>query len=462
MTITVDTIETPGLGDRSYLVHDGEVAAVIDPQRDIDRLLDAALTANVRITHVLETHVHNDYVTGGLALARRVDAAYCVAEGERVSFDRTAIADGIHLDVGSMTIEVVATPGHTHHHLAFIARDGTAADERSSAVFTGGSLLYDTVGRTDLIGEADTEPLTRAQWRSVRSLVDRLPDDVRVFPTHGFGSFCSSSPAADRTESTIADERAGNLAVTIDDEEAFVRELLDGLTAYPAYYAHMDPLNRAGPFEPDLSPLPPLVADELRRRLEHHEWVVDVRDRKAFAAAHLAGSIGLELSESFATYLGWLMPWGTRLTLLGRSSDDLATAQRELARIGIDRPSSGGTVPLGDLAGDRPILDYPLADFAMLAERIQDDGDPDSPVQIIDVRRPDEFHQRHLARAQLTPLHQLLDHLHHLPPGELWVHCSTGARASIAASLLQRAGHEVVLIDDSVEQAPESLVARNS
>lgn len=459
MTVTVDTIETPGLGDRSYLVHDGEVAAVIDPQRDIDRVLDAARAAGVRITHVLETHVHNDYVTGGLALSRRVGAEYCVAEGERVSFDRLAVADGIQLDVGTMTIEVVATPGHTHHHLAFVVRDATADDQRPVAVFTGGSLLYDTVGRTDLLGEADTDELTRAQWRSVRSLVDRLAGDVRVFPTHGFGSFCSSSPAADRTESTIADERAGNLAVTIDDEETFVRQLLDGLTDYPAYYAHMDPLNRAGPFEPDLSPLPAIAAHELRRRLEHHEWVVDVRDRRAFAAAHLAGSIGVELSDSFTTYLGWLLPWGTRLTLLGWSAADLATAQRELARIGIDRPSGAGSGPLDDLSGGRPIIDYPVADFAALADRLRTDGVRTSDIQVIDVRRPDEFHERHLERAHLAPLHQLLDHLHHIPPGELWVHCSTGTRASIAASLLQRAGHRVVLIDDSVEQAPEGLLA---
>jgi hydroxyacylglutathione hydrolase len=461
MTITVDTIETPGLGDRSYLVHDGEVAAVIDPQRDIDRLLDAAQRAAVRITHVLETHVHNDYVTGGLALARRTGATYCVAEGERVSFDRSAIADGTDLDVGSMTIEVVATPGHTHHHLAFVVRDATTDDRLPFAVFTGGSLLYDTVGRTDLLGEADTDALTRAQWKSVRSLVDRLAGEVRVFPTHGFGSFCSSSPAADRTESTIDDERSGNLAMTIDDEDSFVRRLLDGLTDYPAYYAHMDPLNRAGPFEPDLSPLPPITAHELRRRLEHHEWVVDTRDRREFAAAHLAGSIGVELSDSFATYLGWLMPWGTRLTLLGSSADDLAVAQRELARIGIDRPSGGGSSPLDELAAGRPIIDYPVADFAMLAERLGSEGQPGSAIQVIDVRRPDEFRQRHLDRAYPAPLHQLLDHLHHIPPGELWVHCSTGARASIATSLLERAGHQVVLIDDSVDQAPPGLLAPN-
>jgi glyoxylase-like metal-dependent hydrolase (beta-lactamase superfamily II) len=457
MTRTVTTIETTSLGDRSYLVHDGEVGAVIDPQRDIDRVLDAARTAGVQITHVLETHIHNDYVTGGLALARRVGATYCVAEAERVSFDRSAIADGIVLEVGTMTIEVTATPGHTHHHLAFVVRDADPSSAAPAAVFTGGSMLYDTVGRTDLLGAADTEPLTRLQWQSVRGLLDRLPGDADVFPTHGFGSFCSSTPASDRDSGTIDDERHANIASTIDDEDTFVEQLLQGLTASPAYYAHMDPLNRAGPFEPDLSPLPRIEAHTLRQRLEHREWVVDVRDRRAFAAEHLAGSIGVELSDSFATYLGWLLPWGARLTLLGRSDEHIAEAQRALARIGIDRPSNGGVGPIEDHAGDRHLLHYRVADFAALSDRVQ--AEADAPPEVIDVRRDDEFRDRHIEHAHHVPLHELSDRLHHIPPGELWVHCSTGARASIAASLLEREGHHVVLIDDDLDHAPAGLLS---
>jgi hydroxyacylglutathione hydrolase len=459
MAVTVTTIETPSLGNRSYLVHDGDVAVVIDPQRDIDRVLSAARDARVRITHVLETHVHNDYVSGALALSRRVGATCCVAEAERVTFDRLAIADGVSLDVGTMTVEVMATPGHTHHHLAFLVHDAAPATPRPVAVFTGGSLLYGTVGRTDLLGDADTEELTRSQWRSARRLIDRLPDDVQVYPTHGFGSFCSSTPAADRNEGTIADERLENLVATIDDEERFVQELLAGLTDHPAYYVHMDPLNRAGPFEADLSALTPISAHELRHRLEHGEWVVDVRDRRAFATEHLAGSVGVELSDSFATYVGWLLPWGTRLTLLGWSDDDIAEAQRQLARIGIDRPANRGVGPVEDIAGDRPVIGYPVADFRALADRVRAGDDAGEETQVVDVRRLDEFRERHLERAHHIALHELADNLHRLPPGELWVHCSTGTRASIAASLLQRAGHPVVLIDDDLGNAPDDLVA---
>ncbi len=459
MAITVTTIETPSLGNRSYLVHDGDVGVVIDPQRDIERVLAAARDARVRITHVFETHVHNDYVSGGLALSRRVGAVCCVAEAERVTFDRLAIADGISLDVGTMTVEVMATPGHTHHHLAFVVHDTTPTTPRPVAVFTGGSLLYGTVGRTDLLGDADAEPLTRAQWRSARRLVDQLPDDVQVYPTHGFGSFCSSTPGADRSEGTIADERLENPAATIDDEDEFVQELLAGLTDHPAYYAHMDPLNRAGAFEADLSPLAPISAHELRHRLEHGEWVVDVRDRRAFAAEHLAGTVGVELSNSFATYVGWLLPWGMRLTLLGWVDDDIAEAQRQLARIGIDRPANRGVGPVEDLAGDRPVIGYPIADFRALSDRLRAGDGSDRTAEVVDVRRLDEFHERRLERAHHVALHELEDNLHRLPPGELWVHCSTGARASIAASILQRAGHPVVLIDDDLDNAPAHLLA---
>lgn len=458
MAVTVTTIETSSLGNRSYLVHDDDVAVVIDPQRDIDRVLAAAREARVRISHVLETHVHNDYVSGGLALSRRVGAICCVAEAERVTFDRLAIADGISLDVGTMTVEVMATPGHTHHHLSFLVHD-TAPTSRPVAVFTGGSLLYGTVGRTDLLGDADAEELTRAQWHSARRLIERLPDDVQVYPTHGFGSFCSSTPAADRSEGTIADERVENLAATIDDEDEFVQELLAGLTDHPAYYAHMDPLNRAGPFEADLSPLAPISAHELRHRLEHGEWVVDVRDRRAFATEHLSGSVGVELSDSFATYVGWLLPWGTRLTLLGWTDGDITEAQRQLVRIGIDRPANRGVGPVEDLAGDRPVIGYPVADFGDLSDRVRAGDGADGAPQVVDVRRLDEFRERRLERAHHVALHELADNFHRLPPGELWVHCSTGTRASIAASILQRAGHPVVLIDDDLDNAPGHLFA---
>ncbi len=439
-------VETPSLGDRSYVVHDGSVAVVIDPQRDIDRLLTELDVVRLRLTHVLETHVHNDYVSGGLALARRTGAEYVTCAADEARFERRGVADGDEIVTGSLTIRAVHTPGHTHTHLSYVVSDRTGEPR---AVFTGGSLLYGTVGRTDLLGDADTEKLTRAQYRSGRRLVAELHDDVAVYPTHGFGSFCASSGGGDRTSGTIADERTDNLVITIDDEDRFVERLLAGLTEHPAYYAHMSLLNLAGPLEASLAPPVPVVADELRRRLEAGEWVVDLRSRKAFAADHLTGSIGVELDDPFSTYVGWLIPWGSRLTLLAATPEMVAAAQRQLARIGLDQLGGAATGEL-DHAGAGVLREsYRVTDFVGLAAAVERG---EAPV-VVDVRRRKEWQSGHVEGATNLPLHELVAHAHHAPDGELWVHCASGYRASIAASLLARARFPVVLVDDGFDRA---------
>src|SRR5215469_4996046 len=209
--VEVLPIKTPPLGDRSYLVHDGEAALVIDPQRDIDRVIALAAGAGVRVTHVAETHVHNDYVTGGLALARAAGAAYLINGDDPVSFDRTPVGDGDLVEIGGMRVRALATPGHTYTHLAYVVEaGGDDAGGGVAGVFTGGSLLYGSTGRTDLIGPGATAALTRAQWASARRLARELPDTARVFPTHGFGSFCSATQSEAAAWSTIGHEKLVN------------------------------------------------------------------------------------------------------------------------------------------------------------------------------------------------------------------------------------------------------------
>ena len=440
----VVTIETPGLGDRSYLIHDGGTAVVIDPQRDIGRVLQVAETAGVRISHVLETHIHNDYVTGGLALARAAGAAYVVAAAEQVGFSRTAAGDGDEIAAGGLALTVVATPGHTPGHLSYVLHEG-AGDP--VAVFTGGSMLFGAVGRTDLISAEQTEPLTRAQYRSVRRLAEMLPDQVAVYPTHGFGSFCSATPTSGDS-STIGTERQANVALT-SGEDAFVKKLIAGLGAYPRYYAHMGPANRSGPAAPDLSA--PRRADtaDLRRRIEAGEWVVDLRQRTAFARSHLTGSISFELGDPFATYLAWTIPWGTPLTLVGDTPRQVAEAQLQLARVGIDHLAAAAAGATSDLAGGR-LSSYGVCDFAALAAAWGRDG-----LIVLDVRRPDEWHAGHLPGAVHIPFWELEQRAGEIPPGEVWVHCASGFRASIGASLLDRAGRRVVHVDDDWSRATE-------
>ena len=192
MSIDIEVIETSSLGDRSYLATDGEVAVAVDPQRDIDRILDLVDRRGVRVTHVLETHVHNDYVTGGLELSRVTGATYVVGAGDEVEFDRLAVSDGDVITTGGLQLRVLHTPGHTHHHVAYVLYDNATAEVR--AVFTGGSMLFGATGRTDLVGPEHTDDLTHAQFRSVRRLAEEIPGSAEVLPTHGFGSFCSATP----------------------------------------------------------------------------------------------------------------------------------------------------------------------------------------------------------------------------------------------------------------------------
>ncbi len=438
--LDIRIVETPGLGDRSYVVTDGDVAVVIDPQRDIDRILDSV--GDTPVTHVLETHIHNDYVTGGLALAARCGATYVVNADDEVAFERHGVRDGEVITTGSLEVTALHTPGHTPTHLSY----AVAVGGRPVAVFTGGSVLYGAMGRTDLVDPDLTEELTRAQHRSARRLAALLPDDTDVYPTHGFGSFCSATETKG-TESTIGKEKQQNLALT-KEEDDFVAELLAGLTAYPRYYAQMAPLNQAGPDEADLG-LPPLVdAAGLQHRLEHGDWVVDLRSRTAYAADHVRGTVSIELADPFATHLGWTVPWDAPLTLIGESPDDVLEARRQLARIGIDEMAAAVGEPEA-LAGDRT-ASYRRATFEDLATERRERGDA---IVVLDVRRPDEWEEHHIEGAVHIPFYELRGRQDEVPDGEVWVHCKSGYRASIGASLMDCVGRDVVHIDDDWDNA---------
>lgn len=445
MTTTIISIETPSLGDRSYLVHDGEVAFVVDPQRDIDRVLDEAASAGVVITHVFETHIHNDYVTGGHALAAETGAAYYVNAEDQVSFERTGIRDGDVVEVSpSMHVRAMHTPGHTFTHLSYVL------EGEDPAVFSGGSLLFGSTGRPDLLGEAHTHQLARHQYSSARRLAAELSDDTKVMPTHGFGSFCAATSAGgDTTESTIGRERRIN-PVMSQDEEDFVADTLAGLDAYPAYYVHMGPANSAGPDAADLSEPERADKDQLRRRLEAGEWLVDLRTRTAFAKGHAPGTFNFGLDGQFATYLGWLIPWGTPVTLLGESQQQVAEAQRELTRIGIDRPAAAATGRPEDWT-DAPLAALPSASFADL-EQVRHHRS----VTVLDVRRVSEWREGHIDGAVHLPIHEIIKRMDEVPEGELWVHCASGYRASIAASLVAATGRRVVVVDDSFDRSAEA------
>ena len=408
----------------------------------------------MRLSHVVETHVHNDYVSGGLELARRSDATYVLADGDDLDFDYQPVTDGAVIHAGGMRLRVLHTPGHTHHHVSYVLE---SADGTVQAVFTGGSMLYGATGRTDLVGPRYTDELTHAQYHSVRRLAAELPAETPVYPTHGFGSFCSATPTSGDA-STVGAQRDVNPALTLDEQD-YVDTLIAGLGAFPAYYVRMGPLNRQGPDTVDLSLPAEIDPPELRRRIEAGEWVVDLRDRTSFAAGHLAGSLGFELSTNFLTYLGWIYPWGTPLTLIGESREQVAQARRELVRIGIDHLAGAAVGDITRLADGQPTRSYPVTDFTGLAAAMTDRR---GQFHVLDARRDDERVRGGVPDSAHIPLHQLADRIDEVPGGEVWIYCGSGYRASIAASVLDRPGRDVVLVNDSYDNAAAAGIETTS
>ncbi|MEV8118437.1 MBL fold metallo-hydrolase [Streptomyces xiamenensis] len=444
----VDTLEFEGLGNRSYLAGGAAAAVVIDPPRDIDQVIAAAARRGVTIAYVAETHIHNDYVSGGLELARVTGASYLVPAAAHVSFARTPVGDGDTVDVDTgLVLRAIATPGHTPHHTSYVLEQ----DGRGVAAFTGGSLLIGTVGRPDLVEPRLTERLARAQHASAHRLAAELHDEVPVLPTHGFGSFCSSAQA-EGDATTIGRERASNDALTLD-VETFVQRTLAGLEDVPAYYAHMGPVNAAGPALLDLTPPERADAGEISSRLAAGEWVVDLRSRVAFAEGHVAGSFNFEGEGKLATYLAWLIPWGKPVTLLADTPRQIGAAQRELARVGIDRPAAAATGdPAGWIREGEQLASFPRARFADLA-RVRERGDE---VAVLDVRRESERVGGYIDGSVHIPIHELHGRIGEVPDGTVWVHCAGGMRAAIAASLLDAAGRDVVAVDDGFDAATDA------
>ena len=451
--IEVVVIDTPSLGDRSYLVTDGTAALVVDPQRDIDRILVLAADRGVAVTHVFETHIHNDYVSGGLALAGETGAVYHVNGADDVAFARAAVGDGDVIEAGAMRVRAVATPGHTWTHLAYVVTDARTGEV--AGVFTGGSLLHGSAGCPDLLGARHAPALAAAQHASACRLAALLPGHTPVYPTHGAGSFCAAGPAAagPARVSTLAEEARANPALAMDGDR-YVASVLAGLDVFPAYYTRVGQANTFGADAPALLPPPRVLLGQVPGRVAAGDWVVDLRGRLAFAAGHVPGSLSFPLGDAFAAQLGWLLPDSARLTLLASAPGQVAAAQRELARIGVDRIAGAAIGTLADWLGGEDPASCPVSGFRGLAAARRR-----GRVTILDVRRPLEWAAGHIDGAVHIPLHELPARLGELlgrVPVPVWVHCQSGYRASVAASLLQAVGCPATIVDDDYGRAADA------
>jgi glyoxylase-like metal-dependent hydrolase (beta-lactamase superfamily II)/rhodanese-related sulfurtransferase len=422
-----------GLGNTCYLLDAGDGRAlVVDPPRDLRAVSTAAGRRGLAIAWAADTHLHADFLSGARQLNADQDAEILAAAAGDRAFAHTGLRDGAAVDLGGLALEVIATPGHTEEHLAYLLRDGN----RPVGVFTGGSLLVGSAARTDLVDPGRAEELARAQYASIRRLLE-LPDEVAVWPTHGAGSFCSAPPGAERT-TTIGAEKAGNpLLAGGADEDTFVARLLGGLGTYPSYFDRLGEVNRRGPLILDGPPaLRPLTVAGARRHLAQGAAMVDVRPVAAFSAGHIPGAISIPLREQFVTWLGWLLDPDTRIVIVRNPGQDPAEIAWQAAKIGYDRLTEldGGLPAWTAAGGDTETI--PLVTPSQV----------DRPV--LDIRQRTEHAEGHLPGAFHLELGSLATAPEDVPDEPLVVMCGHGERAMTAASLLARAGHRDLAVLD--------------
>ena len=437
----LDLVVTPGLGDNSYLLASGDEAVLVDPQRDAGRLLAAAGARGVRVRFVLETHVHNDYVSGAAEVRSATGAQIAGPARAGYAFPFVPMDEGAEVRVGDLRLVALATPGHTPEHTSYAVHP--PGSKEAVAVFSGGSLIVGSAGRTDLLGAERAEALARAQHATMRRFA-AMPDRALLLPTHGAGSFCASGPPKEERTSTIGRERASNPALRAPDEATFVREQLSSLLAFPTYYAHMAPINRAGPaVVGDVLSPPPASPAEIEAHVAAGARLVDAREGAAFAQAHVPGSLNVPLEDSFASYIGWLVPFGTPIVLVAPDAEARAEATTQLFRIGYDRVFGflDGGIDAWAASG-RSVSTYPLASVEDLVAEARDGSG-----RVLDVRQRAEWDAGHLPGSRHCFIGDVPARLPELQgTGEVVVACASGYRSAMAASLLHAAGARVRLV----------------
>ena len=441
------------LAQASYLIGcqtTGE-ALVVDANREIDQYLDAARAEGVRVTHVTETHIHADFVSGSRDLARRSKAElllsdmgdadwkydFAAAEGARL------LRDGDTVRVGTISVDVVHTPGHTPEHLSFVVTDRPATANPMCAL-TGDFIFVGDVGRPDLLERAAGVEGTmvagaKALFRSIRRF-RTFPDYLQLWPGHGAGSACGKALGA-VPSTTLGYERFANWALGIEDEEAFVEAVLTDQPEPPAYFAMMKRINKQGP-EPMRpfsrpEPLPPARLGEL---LNEGARIIDLRPTAAFANAHIPGTISIPLNKSFTTWAGSLIPYDAPFYLIaGGEPGTIDMAMRDLAMIGLDRAAGWFEADV--------LHAWTSAGHSLSSTRQMDtaelSGALASGATVIDVRGSSEWKTGHIPGVPNIPLGSLAEHMTTLPRTvPIIVHCQSGSRSSIAASLLEAAGFQ--------------------
>jgi len=448
----IEMVRIESLGNTTYVIGSEQsgLAAVIDPVRDVDHYTAVASERGVQIKYALETHVHNDFISGARELAAQTKCIVGASASGGLLFESLRLEEGDELDFGEFKLQVIHTPGHTPEHISFLV----VQDGKPTAIFTGGALMPGGAARVDLLGQRLAPFLARWLHHTIHEKLLNLPSDVAVYPTHGGGSFCSAGPhAGGGIPSSIAIERQQNPFADHPEEAEFVQFALTGLGSYPAYYKYMADINRRGPDVlggvPKLASLTPLSA---KHQMDEGAILVDTRGQHRFNEAHVTGSLSVPYGDNLSTWVGWLVPWLNPLIFVSTGDATSDGIVRQLIRIGFDRLNGCIDGDLGNWTRAGLTTDStPLTNVEGLREFQQEISEG----FIVDVRQHNEFRAGHVEGALNIELGELTEHLDGLPREmPLAVLCASGMRATIAGSILQRDGRKNirVLADSGTEE----------
>ncbi len=457
------------LAQAAYLVgcvKTGE-ALVVDPMRDITPYLQAAAKEGLRITHVTETHIHADFVSGSRELAAATGATIYLSDMGTADWKYAyahepnviTVKDGDNWMVGNIRVEVLHTPGHTPEHISFMITD-TAGADKPMGVFTGDFIFVGDIGRPDLLEEAagfkgTKEPGARQQFKSVERFKN-LPDYLQIWPAHGAGSACGKALGA-VPSTTLGYEKLFNPAFQFGEEEQFVRWLLSGQPEAPWYFAQMKKVNKLGPaLLRDLPKPMQLNRSALDAALKAGHLVVDLRNRDEYATAHVPGTINVPANNNlFSTFIGWFVDYDRPLYLIAPSTNGIEEQIKALRAIGIDNiPGYFSPTVVKEGAAALPVITA-----QELADRLPVNG-----LTIVDVRGLSEYTEKHIVGAQHIPLGYLPQHLNEVPKDKTVVtQCATGYRSQIAASLLRARGfRNVITLNEGIDTWSQVLATETN
>ncbi|MDO9539345.1 MAG: MBL fold metallo-hydrolase [Methanocalculus sp.] len=430
----------PGIAHSSYIVAGNKSCAVIDPSRDVGRYINYAKENGLSITHILETHLHADFISGHLDLADLTGAAIYAPKSGNCAFPHVPVAEGDQIELENIRFSVIDTAGHTPEHICYIATD-TARGDTPVALFSGDTLFVGDVGRPDLFpGMADE--LASSLYVNLHTKIMTLPDECEVYPAHGMGSLCGRAMAAKRT-STIGYEKRYNYALLIRSKEEFVKALTSGMPAAPDHFARCSAINRAGPALMRTLPQPiPIEQKAFGEMIRGGALLLDVRSYPAFSGVHIPKSWHIDHSGNFATQAGWILPPDQEILLVAEERSQAEEAALQLRRVGFDRISGflwGGLLAWGT-AG------LPIARVPVIPPEEADDLVRSGKAILIDVRSQEEWDTAHAEKSIHIPWHDLRRRHEELDPTRHYiVMCRGGQRASIAASILKMHGFGRVL-----------------